>query len=59
MRKSPRSLKQNKLPLRPADGGPPDLQEWIAFYGGYHNIPAEAWAEWDRLHVALRERQQL
>jgi hypothetical protein len=23
---------------------PPDLQEWVARYGGYHKIP---WAEWD------------
>jgi hypothetical protein len=23
---------------------PPDLQEWIRRFGGYHNIP---WPEWD------------
>ena len=23
---------------------PPDLQEWVARYGGYTNIP---WSEWD------------
>ena len=48
----------NKFLPRPADGGLPDLREWIAFYGGYHNIPPEAWAEWDRLYAAYRERQR-
>jgi hypothetical protein len=34
---------------------PPDLQEWVARYGGYPNIP---WAEWDQAvaawHLARR-----
>ncbi len=50
---------QTKFPPLPDDGlGLPDLQEWIAFYGGYHKIPPEAWAEWDRLNEAYRERRQ-
>jgi hypothetical protein len=23
----------------------PDLQVWVEFFGGYHEIPAEAWAQ--------------
>jgi hypothetical protein len=34
---------------------PPDLQEWVARYGGYHKIP---WPEWNAAmaawHVARR-----
>jgi hypothetical protein len=49
----------NNFPPLPNDGlGLPDLQEWIKFYGGYSRIPPEAWAEWDRLNEAYRERQQ-
>jgi hypothetical protein len=49
-----------KFPSLPRDGlGVPDLQEWIAFYGGYDLIPNAAWTEWDRLHEAYRERQRL
>jgi hypothetical protein len=29
---------------------------WIKFYGRYHNIPPAAWARWDRLYEAYRER---
>ena len=28
-------------------------RQWVAHYGGYHNIPPEAWAWWDRLHEDL------
>jgi hypothetical protein len=28
----------------------PDLQEWVAAFGGYAQIPPAAWAEWDRLY---------
>jgi hypothetical protein len=44
----------------PSDNGlgSPDLQEWIKFYGGYHNIPPAAWARWDRLYEAYRERRR-
>jgi hypothetical protein len=31
----------------------PNLQQWVAHYGGYHNIPPEAWSWWDRLHEDL------
>lgn len=49
-----------KFPSVPRDGLVlPDLQEWIAFYGGYDSIPNAAWTEWDRLHEAYRERQRL
>ena len=45
----------SKYPPIPNDSlGLPDLKEWI--YGGYHNIPPAAWAEWDRLYEAHRER---
>jgi hypothetical protein len=46
-----------KFPLD--DLGLPDLQTWVRFYGGYHLIPPEAWAEWDRLHEHYRKRQQV
>jgi len=36
-----------------------DLQEWTKFYGGYHNIPAAAWARWDRLYEAYREHGRI
>jgi hypothetical protein len=50
----------DRLPLRPADGlALPDLQEWMEFYGGYQNIPPEAWAEWELLCAAYRERQRI
>jgi hypothetical protein len=42
-----------------SDDGVPDLQEWIRFYGGYDNIPQAAWARWDRLHEAYRERRRI
>jgi len=32
--------------------------EWTEFYGGYHNIPPNAWADWDRLSEAYHERQR-
>jgi hypothetical protein len=36
---------------------PPDLQAWIAKYGGYHKIP---WAEWDAAVAAYqRERRDV
>jgi len=35
-----------------SDNGVPDLQEWIKFYDGYHNIPPAGWAHWDRLREA-------
>jgi hypothetical protein len=50
----------SKYPPIPDDGlGLPDLQEWIEFFGGYPNIPPEAWATWDQLYEAYRERQKL
>jgi hypothetical protein len=32
---------------------PPDLQEWIARYGCYQNIP---WDAWDRAHAKYQAR---
>jgi hypothetical protein len=29
------------------DNAPPDLQELVAAHGGYSNIPATAWAQYD------------
>jgi len=34
---------------------PPNLQEWVARYGGYANIP---WAEWDRANAEWQERRR-
>jgi hypothetical protein len=49
-----------KFPPIPDDGlGLPDLQQWVAFYGGYDKITPEAWAEWDRLHERYRQMQKL
>jgi len=38
--------------------GIPDLQQWVARYGGYENMD---WSEWDRAVARWREdrRQQL
>ena len=44
-----------KLPQPPSDGGPPDLQAWVEFYGGYGLIP---WVEWDRLCDEWHERRR-
>jgi hypothetical protein len=35
----------------------PDLQEWVSAFGGYPNIPPEAWAEWDRLYEQSKRRR--
>jgi hypothetical protein len=35
----------------------PDLQEWVAAFGGYAQIPPEAWQAWDRLHEEYRRRR--
>jgi hypothetical protein len=45
----------------PSDDGQrlPDLQGWIKFYGGYHNIPLTAWARWDRLYETYREHRRI
>jgi hypothetical protein len=49
-----------KFPPLPDDGlALPDLQQWVAFYGGYDKIPAEAWAHWDELHERFRRMQKL
>jgi hypothetical protein len=51
---------RSKFPPMPDDGlALPDLQEWIAFYGGYDKIPSWAWAEWDRLHDVYHAMQRL
>jgi hypothetical protein len=34
---------------------PPDLQEWIARYGGYLLIP---WGDWDRAVAEYHERRR-
>jgi hypothetical protein len=36
----------------------PDLQDLVAKYGGYGNIPAEAWAEWDRANAAYQQHRR-
>jgi hypothetical protein len=51
-----------RLPPPPADAddlGLPDLQAWVAFYGGYCKIPAKAWEHWDKLHEAHRKMKKL
>ena len=35
----------------------PDLQEWVAAFGGYHRIPAEAWQAWDALYAERKRRR--
>ena len=35
----------------------PDLQEWVAAFGGYHRIPAEAWQTWDALYAERKRRR--
>ncbi len=34
---------------------PPDLQEWVARYGGYQNIP---WTLWDSANAQWQERRR-
>jgi hypothetical protein len=41
------------------DLGLPDLQAWVAFFGGFDKIPPEAWAQWDRLFEAYRGLKRL
>jgi hypothetical protein len=42
-----------KLPPLPDDDlSLRDLQQWIRFFGGYREIPDEAWAHWDRFYEA-------
>jgi len=35
----------------------PDLQEWVAAFGGYNKIPAEAWEAWDGLYEERKRRR--
>ncbi len=37
----------------------PDLAQWVAFYGGYDQIPAWAWVEWDRWYEQRQRMQKL
>jgi hypothetical protein len=46
-------------PLPDDDLGLPNLQAWVAFYGGYDKITPEAWAQWDRLYEAYRGMKKL
>jgi hypothetical protein len=34
---------------------PPDLQEWVASYGGFQNIP---WDRWDELNAEYQARRR-
>ena len=36
----------------------PDLQHLVRKHGGYSSIPAEAWAEWERLNAAWQMRRR-
>lgn|SRR5262249_21230437 len=45
---------ENWLRANPA----PDLQELVARHGGYHCIPPDAWAEYDRALAEWQERRQ-
>jgi hypothetical protein len=42
----------NRDPLRL-----PDLQEWVAAFGGYAQIPPEAWKACDELYEEHRRRR--
>jgi hypothetical protein len=46
-------------PLCGDDLALPDLAQWVAFYGGYDQITALAWEEWDRLYDRRRRMQKL
>jgi hypothetical protein len=35
----------------------PDLQEWVAAFGGYSQIPPEAWEAWDALYAERKRRR--
>jgi hypothetical protein len=35
----------------------PDLQEWVAAFGGNNRIPPEAWEAWDALYAERKRRQ--
>ena len=49
-----------KLPPLPDDGlALLDLRQWIEFYGGYEEIPPEAWVRWDELYEKYRQMQKL
>jgi hypothetical protein len=46
-------------PLFDDDLALPDLAQWVAYYGGYDQITARAWAEWDRLYEVRQRMQKL
>ena len=46
-------------PLPDDDLRLPDLQQWVAFFGGYHNITPEAWAHWERGYEGYRKMQRI
>jgi hypothetical protein len=50
-------MNATEYPPPPADDL--GLQAWVAFYGGYHKIPAKAWAHWDKLHESHRNMKKL
>jgi hypothetical protein len=35
----------------------PDLQEWVTAFGGYRQIPPEAWEAWDALYAERKRRR--
>jgi hypothetical protein len=49
--KAPRLPTQARYPDPEQPPERPDLQEWIARYGGYHAIP---WADWDHVTEAWK-----
>ncbi len=52
--------RRSKLPpLYDDDLALPDLEQWVAFYSGYEQIPSWAWAEWDRLYEVRKRMQKL
>ncbi len=46
-------------PLYDDEQALPDLAQWLAFYGGYEQIPTWAWAEWERLYEQRQRMQKL
>jgi hypothetical protein len=36
----------------------PNLQGFVAAYGGYDKITAEAWAEWDRANAQYQQHRR-
>jgi hypothetical protein len=55
MTQGPENHQTNSGGFADESNQPPDLQEWVARYGGYQNIP---WDLWDAAVVEYQTRRR-